>query len=160
MNRSAIVFISDIHYCDDKSKSQFQENDDNEYYQKWENCIADIEKRQDVTVKYLVISGDLVETAKRKEYRILGNILEKFCDKFHILKKNILIIPGNHDINRSLLETYCDKENIDESKASTYYNVKLENYIEFYKEFKGYDSFDANRAILDSIMIEEEEFGY
>lgn len=156
MNRSAIVFISDIHYCDDKSKSQFQENDDNEYYQKWENCIADIEKRQDVTVKYLVISGDLVETAKRKEYRILGNILEKFCDKFHILKKNILIIPGNHDINRSLLETYCDKENIDESKASTYYNVKLENYIEFYKEFKGYDSFDANRAILDSIMIEEE----
>lgn len=156
MSKSAIVFISDIHYCEDITKSQFQENDDNEYYQKWENCIANIEKKQDVKVKYLVISGDLVETAKRKEYKVLGKILGKFCSKFQILKENILLIPGNHDINRSNLETYCDKNDIEESKASTLYEEKLENYINFYKEFKEKDDFDASNAILDSIKIEEE----
>lgn len=156
MSKSAIVFISDIHYCEDTTQSQFRENDDNEYYQKWENCIADIEKRQDVQVKYLVISGDLVETGKRKEYRKLRNILDKFCNKFQILKENILIIPGNHDINRSSLEAYCDKNDVDESKASTLYKEKLDNYIDFYKEFKGKDDFNASNAILDSIEIEEE----
>lgn len=156
MSKSAIVFISDIHYCENTTQSQFRENDDNEYYQKWENCIADIEKRQDVKVKYLVISGDLVENGKRKEYRKLKNILDKFCNKFQILKENVLLIPGNHDINRSSLEAYCDKNDVDESKASTLYKEKLENYIDFYKEFKGKDDFNASNAILDSIEIEEE----
>lgn len=156
MSKSAIVFISDIHYCEDNTKSQFQENDNNEYYQKWENFIANIEKKQDIKIKYLVISGDLVETAKRKEYRVLGKILRKFCSKFQIMKENILLIPGNHDINRSNLEAYCDKNDIEESKASTLYEEKLANYINFYKEFKEKDHFDASNAILDSIKIEEE----
>lgn len=156
MSKSAIVFISDIHYCEDNTKSQFQENDNNEYYQKWENFIANIEKKQDIKIKYLVISGDLVETAKRKEYRVLGKILRKFCSKFQIMKENILLIPGNHDINRSNLEAYCDKNDIEESKASTLYAEKLDNYINFYKEFKEKDHFDASNAILDSIKIEEE----
>lgn len=157
MSKQAIVFISDIHYCDDKTESQFREEDDNEYYQKWENCIADIEKSQDVKVKYLVISGDLVQTAKRKEYKALRRILDEFCDKFHIIKENILIIPGNHDINRSNLETYCDKNDIDESDASELYKEKLDNYTEFYKEFKGKKDFDASKVILDSIEIQEED---
>lgn len=160
MSKSAIVFISDIHYCEDTTKSQFRESDDNEYYQKWENCIADIEKTKDVKVKYLVISGDLVETGKRREYRILRTILDKFCKKFQISKKNILLIPGNHDINRSSLEAYCDAENKDESEAAKFYDIKLKNYIEFYREFynkvEGKNDFDASNAILDSILIEEE----
>lgn len=68
MSKAAIVFISDIHYSKDREKSQFQENDENEYYQKWENYVLGIEKLQDTKVKYLVISGDLAESARRKEY--------------------------------------------------------------------------------------------
>ncbi len=157
MSKSAIVFISDIHYCKDEEHSQFKKNDDNEYYQKWENCIAGIEKNDDVKIKYLVISGDLVETAKRKEYEIIGNILNRFCKKFKILKENVLLIPGNHDINRSNLEVYCDKNNIEEVDAATCYEEKLDNYIDFYKKFKGKENFDASKAILDSIEIKEEE---
>lgn len=156
MGKAAIVFISDIHYCEDDSKSQFQKKDGNEYYQKWENCIARIQNEKDVSVKYLVISGDLTETAKRKEYEALKIILEKFCSKFHIARENVLMIPGNHDINRSSLEAFCDKEDIEDAKASTYHDVKLENYIAFYKDFKGQGSLDAGRAVLDEIAIEEE----
>ena len=156
MKKSAIVFISDIHYCEDITKSQFRENDDNEYYQKWENCIADIEKNKKVKVKYLVISGDLVENAKRRQYKTLIGILNKFCDKFGIKKENILVIPGNHDINRSELETYCDKNDIDDSRAYECNDIKLQNYINFYKEFKKKEDFNVENAILDSIIIQEE----
>ena len=84
MSKAAIVFISDIHYSKDREKSQFQENDENEYYQKWENYVLGIEKLQDTKVKYLVISGDLAESARRKEYIVLEKILNRFCDKFSI----------------------------------------------------------------------------
>lgn len=117
MSKAAIVFISDIHYSKDREKSQFQENDENEYYQKWENYVLGIEKLQDTKVKYLVISGDLAESARRKEYIVLEKILNRFCDKFSISKNNVLLIPGNHDINRSELESYCDKNDIDELEA-------------------------------------------
>lgn len=91
MSKAAIVFISDIHYSKDREKSQFQENDENEYYQKWENYVLGIEKLQDTKVKYLVISGDLAESARRKEYIVLEKILNRFCDKFRFLYKGIII---------------------------------------------------------------------
>ena len=78
MSKAAIVFISDIHYSKDREKSQFQENDENEYYQKWENYVLGIEKLQDTKVKYLVISGDLAESARRKEYIVLEKIFNRF----------------------------------------------------------------------------------
>ena len=156
MKKSAIVFISDIHYCEDPNKSQFRENDDNGYYKKWENFIADIEKREDIQVKYMVISGDLVESAKRKEYKKLIEILHKFCDKFKLKTENILLIPGNHDVNRRNLETYCDDNDIDDSQAAQFYEQKLDNYADFYREFKKKGDFDPSKAILDSIEIDEE----
>ena len=156
MSKAAIVFISDIHYSKDREKSQFQENDENEYYQKWENYVLGIEKLQDTKVKYLVISGDLAESARRKEYIVLEKILNRFCDKFSISKNNVLLIPGNHDINRSELESYCDKNDIDELEAEKYYEVKLGNYLEFYERFKEKKNVDISRSILDTIYIEEE----
>ena len=45
------MFITDIHYSKDREISQFQENDENEYYQKWENYVLGIEKLQDTKVK-------------------------------------------------------------------------------------------------------------
>lgn len=156
MSKAAIVFISDIHYCEDVAKSQFRANDDNEYYQKWENYIADVEKKQDVKIKYLVISGDLVESARKREYKAVLSILNRFCERFQILKENVLVVPGNHDIDRVSLAEYCDKNDIDDSEASEHYQIKLHNYINFYKEFKGQDNLNASNAILDSIEIEEE----
>lgn len=154
MKKAAVVFISDIHYCEEKSKSQFQENDENEYYQKWENFVASIE---DIQVKYLVILGDIVDTARIKEYRIIIEYLNKFCDKFNIKKENVLVIPGNHDINRFGLANICDKGGINEEEAYKRNREKLDNYIDFYKEFKEKDDLNVDFAILDSIEIEEED---
>lgn len=154
-SKSIIIFISDVHYCKDETESQFKEDDRNNYYQKWENCIANIEKEKNVKVKYLVISGDLVESAKKREYDVIRNILDKFCMRFKINKKNVLIIPGNHDVNRSALENYCDTNGIDDNEAHAQQKVKLNNYLEFFKSFKGKD-IDLNKVILDKIEIEEE----
>lgn len=60
---------------------------------------------------------------------------------------NVLLIPGNHDINRSELESYCDKNDIDELEAEKYYEVKLGNYLEFYERFKEKKNVDISRSI-------------
>ncbi len=155
MAKPAIIFISDIHYCEDKEESLLQKGDGNDYYQKWETYVERVAKTKDITPKYLVISGDLVEAAKRVEYDEILLFLDKFCKRFKISRNNVLIIPGNHDINWNGVANYCDKNKIPESKASELYDVKLENYCEFFDRFKG-GKLDPSKAILDSIFIKEE----
>ena len=55
-NNSAILFISDIHYTDNKSKSQLCKDNKNEYYQKWENFLLNLEQKEKIKFKYLVIT--------------------------------------------------------------------------------------------------------
>lgn len=156
MSRGAILFISDIHYSLDKTKSQFCEENNNEYYQKWINCIEHEQQERDIRIKYLIICGDLVEEGKKQEYYKLHIILEKLCNKFHISKEHVLVIPGNHDISRTNLSVYCDEHGISDADACNMFGEKLKYYIEFYKKFKNVEEFDPGRAILDQIFIEEE----
>lgn len=155
MTNSAILFISDIHYTNDESRSQFCKEDKNNYYQKWENYLISLEQRNGIKIKYLVITGDVVDTAKKVEYNEIENILNKLCTTLKIEKKNVLIIPGNHDINRAKLESFCDENDIDVNKASTLCDVKLQNFIGFYKNFFHVQNLDVNKAILNYIFVEE-----
>ncbi len=156
-NNSAILFISDIHYTDNKSKSQLCKDNKNEYYQKWENFLLNLEQKEKIKFKYLVITGDIVDKAQKKEYADILDILQKLCATLKIDKKNILLLPGNHDINRAKLDNYCDENGIDAKKASSLYEIKLENFISFYKEFYQIEEFDVKRAVLNHINITEAE---
>ena len=155
MANSAILFISDIHYTDDESRSQFCKDDKKSYYQKWENYLMSLEQKNNIKIKYLIITGDVVDTAKKNEYKEIANILQRLCTTLKIEKKNVLMLPGNHDINRSKLENYCDEEGIDVNKAATLFEVKLQNFIQFYKDFFQTEEFDVNKAILKTILVEE-----
>ena len=135
MANSAILFISDIHYTDDGSRSQFCKDDKKSYYQKWENYLMSLEQKNNIKIKYLIVTGDVVDTAKKSEYKEVANILQQLCTTLKIEKKNVLMLPGNHDINRSKLENYCDEEGIDVNKAATLFEVKLQNFIQFIRTF-------------------------
>lgn len=151
---SAILFISDIHYSYKNGVSQFVKDDQNGYYQKWENYLIDLQ-HNNIEIKYLVVTGDIVNEAKKGEYDFITYVLRDFSAKFNISKENILLIPGNHDINWSKLSNYCDEKDICEDKAAELFDIKLSHFIDFYKNFFEIENFDTSKAILNSIKIEE-----
>ncbi|SHL37092.1 Calcineurin-like phosphoesterase [Chitinophaga jiangningensis] len=115
-----IVQLSDIHL----SKENL--TDLKNYYR--EALIADlIQFSKDAPVDILLISGDLIDKGGQSfggedPYAIFEKeLLNPITDKLKLSKERVLFIPGNHDIERSLIA-----ENI-ENELSTKLNCKMAN---------------------------------
>ncbi|MBQ8804690.1 MAG: hypothetical protein IJZ53_13765 [Tyzzerella sp.] len=152
---SAILLVSDIHYTDNKTKSQFWKGDENDYYQKWENFLLELQKNQKIKFKYLVVTGDIADTARKMEYEDFEEILKGLCNRLEIGIENILLVPGNHDIDRAKLTTYCDDNRISGNDAPNLYDIKLGNFKEFYKKILDNKNLEVSNALLDYIYIDE-----
>lgn len=104
---------------------------------------------------YLVITGDLSNTADDAEFIELERILNKITEDLSIEKDCVLIIPGDHDVNRIDAVNARTK---DSTKKIVYdYNYeKFEKFTKFYKSFfNRRKEFDAEKAISDFLVIEE-----
>jgi len=71
---------------------------------------------------YLILTGDISETAHADEFADASNSIQILARKISIDKESILSIPGNHDINWKLAE--ISKDIGDE-------NIKYNNYNKF-----------------------------
>lgn len=106
---------------------------------------------------YLIISGDIVDKAKKDEFELAQNILERIFIKLNINKSNILIVPGDHDVNR--LDCGIAFENDNSSKKAYDFNVeKFQKFSIFYDVFFKSTNikFDATNPCIHSILIEPE----
>lgn len=152
MEKSAILLISDIHYNIDKKKSRFVKS---EYYQRLENYLLREEKEKGIKIKYLIVTGDIADDGEEEQYEAAAVILNNLCCNLEIEKNNVLMIPGNHDVNRTRVKLYCKDNKIEESKAANLFDIKLKDFKEFYEKFFEQPDFHMDKAILSSIKIEE-----
>ena len=98
---------------------------------------------------YCVISGDLVSTGSRKEY---DAFYEYFIKKIlnYTRLENIIVVPGNHDLNRSVVEETYSKYSLlfEDNYAEKDFNeyLRAEEKCFFIKEkFKAYIDFCRNK---------------
>jgi predicted MPP superfamily phosphohydrolase len=65
--------------------------------------IADLRTEMEIThLHYLVISGDVSKSATKEQFNAAHRILTKLIDKFDLDVRNLIIVPGNHDMNRNM----------------------------------------------------------
>ena len=70
-----------------------------------EKLLIDINKmsrEHDFTPIYIVLSGDIAETANPEEFKDAANVIQEILNGLNIEKTDILCVPGNHDVNRDL----------------------------------------------------------
>jgi 3',5'-cyclic AMP phosphodiesterase CpdA len=102
-------------------------------------------------VDLLVVTGDVAETGSRKEFQDALEFL-RLLQKFLGLAANrIIIIPGNHDVNRDHCQSYFFRCSGDGDKPKVPYFCKWENYLSFLKEFHGSHSSIFTEALPWSI---------
>jgi hypothetical protein len=104
----------------------------------------------------IIISGDVADLAVADEYAAAADFIEKVCSEFSVDRSNLIIVPGNHDLNWGLSEEgytpvkrkmYADRLQqgcyIDESDAvvqirdDDLYKDRFSPFSDFYQRIRG-----------------------
>lgn len=102
---------------------------------------ADIEKKIKIPPKVLVITGDVTEHGWPEEFRKAKYFIETLVDELGIKWRDVLIVPGNHDVTWNKLEKHYLKKFGNKSFdpiACSGMSIKMENFKRWFNElYKG-----------------------
>lgn len=157
---SVIIHISDLHVSLDKKLDGTDNKHDSHLTTVIDNeksilfidkFIESIKRNFDGNRKYLLITGDITNEGEKKEFDFALQYLERIVNRLSINKNDILLIPGDHDLNRRDIESLLSKaENSTNDEIS---EAKFQNFSEFYSNFLG-KNFISNNIIVDKLIIE------
>lgn len=162
-----IIHLSDIHY-----RQNWEENQGIVL----NNFFSDLEKQILLTPNdtyYLIISGDFVLAGEDNQlFEDFLNIFDLELSKLNIPKSNRFCVPGNHDIERNIIDTkFIEHDSVVKrkmnekefndyvSKSENIFREKFKNYISFSNRFSQLynsevDNFTGNGYfITDKISI-------
>lgn len=158
--KSIILHISDLHISLDKEDGSERTNKDSflqipggkanaEHY--IDKFISKVKKKFENANIYLLITGDITESGAILEYDYAEAYLNKIIADLKIKKNNILLVPGDHDINRRDIQSLISSK---EKYSTEELNLsKFKNFIDFYKKIIDKE-FDPNKIIFDSMNFE------
>lgn len=157
-----ILLISDLHFSDkffDDGKESIIQSEKS-FTTNLTQYIKSNEKKENFKCKYLVLAGDASNAGHENEFNDASTFLEKICEDIGIDKKNVLIIPGNHDYNRGKFMTFIESNlpNHSSINLTDYNDVKFSDYKKFYDTFfKDYkdNKFDGKKIITDTMLVTE-----
>lgn len=110
--------------------------------------LEKLRKSHSLVPDLLVVTGDLAEWGLKSEFEAVLQFLSRMSQGLGLGRDRVLVVPGNHDINRKACSAYFDDCEADEKKPVEPYWPKFRHYAYFFEQFyKG----------LDSVPFTEEE---
>lgn len=162
MNNPVIIHISDLHITlykklnrtlNDKCDSYLSTDSSKEYSNSYITNFCEYIKRQYPNREYyLLITGDITNSAENDEFVFAENFIKKILKDLKIDKSNLLIIPGDHDIHRRSIINELEKNPTDEPHLLN--KIKYERFSNFYLKLKG-ESFPLDKQIVDYLNIKD-----
>lgn len=95
----------------------------------------DLLAAQEIKPQLMVVSGDLAEWGLKSEFEDSLKFLQELCAHTQIPRTNVILVPGNHDVNRALCEGYfktCEGEG---EKPIAPYWPKWKHYHSLFSRF-------------------------
>lgn len=134
-----ILILSDLRFTDAgltpyRIDSMFGE-DSIAFSTTFMNYLDEHIKESKISIKYLLILGDITNTALKTEFNYALSFLGKLVQQYNIHRKNVLIIPGNHDVSRDEHYKYLVEHNIHKDKSHEHQAEKFSTFLNFYNEF-------------------------
>lgn len=168
-NSTKILHLSDLHFGTSEQATLWSGQ-----------LVEDLQQNLEITkLDALILSGDIANKSTPEEYDAAKQFLDELLQDFPLKPEQIIIVPGNHDLNWELSRkayTLKDKEDCspDELKEDCYvptnddnivkvidwekYPKRFRNFISFYDNYKSENkpyNLDANKQYsLDVISSE------
>lgn len=158
--KKAFIHISDLHIVTDEitpgkqnkrydcSWLQVSKNEQNSNFI---DCFCDaIKSKFPEHDYYLIVSGDIADRAHEKEYDCAISLFKNIKE---ILKpKEILLVPGNHDIDRDSCKNAANLNTTPAHLLAEKYNT----FSAFYKKFFNVD-FNHLSSIVNKFVVDDEQ---
>lgn len=165
MAKKAFIHLSDLHVAakqrvggvDNSERANktwlvAQSDEDNHDYIKV-FCEYVKKKYKDYDIS-LLISGDISDLSEKNEYDCADSFLKQIMHELNIPKDRLLIVPGNHDINRKECQLEAESDN---SKQAHLCNLgKYKFFAEFYQGITGKD-YPFDDPIVDIMRVDDEK---
>ena len=137
---NTLLHLSDIQYGRhhvDKDSCRQPLYLENEYSLQLEKMKADlgILAEAGIVPNFIVVTGDIAEWSLKKEYELAEYFLGGLADYLKLDRRYVIMIPGNHDINRKICQAarlYAEAEDKDFIPP---YFPKFKFYADFFHRF-------------------------
>ena len=90
---------------------------------------------QGVEPQLVVVSGDLAEWGLKSEFGDAQQFLERLSERVGVPHRKVVIVPGNHDVNRSLCASYFAECEGDETTPKAPYARKWKPFVGLFEDF-------------------------
>ncbi|MCB9261562.1 MAG: metallophosphoesterase [Flavobacteriales bacterium] len=164
--KKAIIHISDLHvtnhldpngYEKAKELNSFFNTDKNDEFGDafLQSIIQHIKEEFSDTEFYLMVTGDISDSASRNEYIEAKRILNEFITSLKIDKRKTLILPGDHDVNWVDCAKALDDYGVQDKKAFEFHQEKFQKFTDFYNDFYSDEGivFDPENAVSGKIDL-------
>ena len=119
-NPKLILNLSDIHISSEEDVSR--------YLLQLKTDLKSTKKIKEMD--YIILSGDITNKASKEEFKLAKNFITEISKSLNIKNENIIIVPGNHDLDWN----YCKQAVDDEGNIldKDLYNEKFKNFNEYF----------------------------
>ncbi|PTQ92012.1 calcineurin-like phosphoesterase family protein [Mucilaginibacter yixingensis] len=164
MSAKVIIHLSDLHVSSHKNEDEELITKPGSYLTTSEannigkNFIdefcAHVQTHYGADEKYLIISGDIADKSYEPEYHFAVYFLKRLTDKLGIPSEKIMVVPGDHDVNRmKLTNAYAASDK--RQKPYELHEAKFADFSAFYQSFLERD-FAYDSIITDTLVFTEE----
>jgi HEAT repeat protein/3',5'-cyclic AMP phosphodiesterase CpdA len=106
----------------------------------WSNQLAE-DLHQELNIRHLdalILSGDITNYSTETEYSAAKEFINELAREFQIRRSHIIIVPGNHDLNRELGDkAFSYDENGLPKRDLTQHQRRFDYFRTFYQAIKG-----------------------
>jgi len=96
-----ILHLSDIH-CSDETNTKLQD--------RVNALIADV-KTLDLRPDMIVLTGDISYSGQANQFvQVRKNVIDPLCKALKITPSQVLLVPGNHDVERGRIDIVAEEE--------------------------------------------------
>jgi hypothetical protein len=93
----------------------------------------------------LVLSGDLAERGMPAELAACRSFIDHLCDCFGLATDKVIVVPGNHDVNRERSEAYFLEREAEDRAPAEPFDAKWHYYTELVTGLHGAGAFTPER---------------
>src|ERR1022692_2792268 len=97
--------------------------------------LSQLADEQELRPDLLVVTGDLAEGGLRSEFAQVNEFLSALSEAVEIPRRQVAIVPGNHDINRRTCKAYFEDQRSDEAAPIKPYWPKWRQFAASFDEF-------------------------
>lgn len=97
--------------------------------------LRELEKSHGLVPDLLIVTGDLAEWGKQAEFDDALRFVEELTKTLKIERDRVVLIPGNHDVNRDLCRSYFFECKGRDQEATPPYFRKWDNWTGFFERF-------------------------